>query len=85
MRGLASRIGRLESTCNLAKGPRSVFRVVVSAIAKPLNLETSKCIRTLQANGDLLELVELDGNCDGLADAELDQFVERFPVQSAAR
>jgi hypothetical protein len=85
MRGLASRIGRLESNCNLAGGPRRVFRVVVSAIAMPLNLENSKCTRTLQADGALLEVVQLDGTCRGLSEAELDEFVQSFPVQPAAR
>jgi hypothetical protein len=59
--------------------PRSVFRVIVSAIAKPLNWETSKCTRTLGANGSLLEVLILDGNCRDVSAKELDQFVGRFP------
>jgi eukaryotic-like serine/threonine-protein kinase len=62
MRALQSRLNKLELVWNTAKEPRSVFRVIVSAIAKPLNWETSTCTRTLSANGSLLEVLILDGN-----------------------
>ena len=68
----------------LATAPRSVFRVVVSAVGRSLNLETSRCKRTLQADGAVLEFVELDGDCHEITDGELDQFVERFPLERLA-
>jgi hypothetical protein len=80
MRGLQSRLNKLELVWNTAKAPRSVFRVIVSAIAKPLNWETSKCTRTLSANGSLLEVLILDGNCRDASEKEFDQFVARFPL-----
>jgi len=80
MRALQSRLNKLELVWNMAKEPRSVFRVIVSAIAKPLNWETSTCTRTLSANGSLLEVLILDGNCGDVSDQEFDQFVGRFPL-----
>jgi hypothetical protein len=79
MRGLQSRLNKLELVWNTGKGPRSVFGVIVSAVAKPLNWETSKCTRTLSANGSLLEVLILDGNFRDVSAKELDQFVGRFP------
>jgi hypothetical protein len=81
MRGLASRIGRLETKWNPSKEPRSVFRVVISAIAQPLNWEGSKCTRTLGSDGTLLEVLVLDGCCRDVSHGELDEFVGRYPVQ----
>jgi hypothetical protein len=83
MRAMESRLSKLELTWNTAKEPRSVFRVVVSAVAQALNWETSTCTRTLGANGSLLEVLILDGSCDHLSDGELDKFLGRFPVMTA--
>jgi hypothetical protein len=41
----------------------------------PLNLETSRCTRTLCPNGTLMEVVHLDGIRGNLNDEELDRFV----------
>ena len=81
MRGLTSRVRRLEATWNVSQEPPRVFRVVVSNVAKPLDWSTSTCTRRMGVNGSLLEMVMLDGNCRDLAEAELDRFVERFPLQ----
>jgi len=81
MRGLTGRVRRLEATWNVSQEPPRVFRVVVSNVAKQLDWSTSICTRRIGVNGSLLALLMLDGNCRDLADAELDQFVERFPIQ----
>jgi len=85
MRGLTSRVRRLEATWNVSQEPPRVFRVVVSNVAKQIDWSTSTCTRRMGVNGSLLELVMLDGNCRELPDAELDQFVERFPIQPGGR
>ena len=47
-----------------------------------LNLETSRCRRMLNADGSLTEVVRLDGLRGSLTDAELEKFVQSFPVQT---
>jgi len=81
MRALANRVGRLESNWRIGKEPRSVIRVILSAIAPRLNLQTSTCTRRLSSNGDLTELVQLDGSRDELSNEELNEFIERFPIE----
>jgi hypothetical protein len=44
-------------------------------------LETSTCRRTLTASGSVTEVVRLDGIRGGLTDAELEKFVQSFPVE----
>jgi hypothetical protein len=82
MRDLGSRLEKLESSWNAAKKPSQIIRIVVSNYAGSLNLATSKCQRTLSANGLLMEIVNFDGNTDELKEQELEQFVEGFPVHS---
>ena len=53
----------------------------VCRMDRALSLETSSCRRTLTASGSLTEVVRLDGICGGLTDAELEKFVQRFPVE----
>jgi hypothetical protein len=80
MRGLDNRLNKLESRWNPLKEPLSRFRLVASKIGGPLNLEKSRCTRTLGPTGNLFEVVVMEGSADELSDDELDQFVERFPV-----
>jgi len=48
---------------------------------RALRLETSRCRRTLTASGSLTEVVRLDGMRDALSDADLEKFVQSFPVE----
>jgi hypothetical protein len=87
MKALAKRVERLQRRRAAAverdyvQNPRDHFRMVVSRMDRPLNLETSRCARTLSADGTLTELVRLDGIRGDLSNEELERFVARFPVQ----
>jgi len=48
---------------------------------RALSLETSRCRRMLNADGSLTEVVRLDGIRSGLTNAELDKFIQSFPVE----
>jgi hypothetical protein len=85
MKTLAKRLVRLEEQLapvqpDYARNPRSRHRVLVSNMGKQLNLETSTCRRTLSADGALFEMVTLDGSRSGLTDAQLETFIESFPI-----
>ena len=54
---------------------------MVSGMDYGLRLETSTCRRTLTASGSVTEVVRLDGIRSGLTDAELEKFVQSFPVE----
>ena len=56
-------------------------RVVVRGVCGPPNLAASTCTRTLGSDGAITEVVELKGGRDGLNDADLETFIERFPIQ----
>ena len=85
MRTLARRLSRLESAWQATHNPSSVYRIVFSPVFGRPNLEKCKCNRTISNDGTLLEFVRLDGSANELSDAELDEFVSRFPVQAAGR
>jgi len=55
--------------------------LVVSQCGKELNLETSRCRRTLSRNGLLTQIVELDGSRDGFTNEQLEAWIERFPIE----
>jgi len=55
--------------------------LVVSQFGKELNLETSKCKRTLSRNGLLTQIVELDGSREGFTNEQLEAWIERFPIE----
>jgi len=81
MRLQKRRLERLEAFIGaITKEPTLAWRVVVSAIARPLNLEKSRCTRTLGSDGRITEFVLLDGSRDYISDEELDRFVASFPV-----
>jgi hypothetical protein len=83
MKNFDRRLARLEDRLALdfARDPRQRLRVVVCRMGRTLNLETSTCRPTLSANGVLTEIVRLDGTHAGLADEEMEKFVESFPVE----
>jgi hypothetical protein len=78
-RALATRLHRLESALGRTDAPPTVTRLVVCDLGRTLNLEKSKCTRTL-GNGWLTELVDLDGDGTQLSDEELERFVASFPI-----
>jgi|HubBroStandDraft_6_1064221.scaffolds.fasta_scaffold35516_2 hypothetical protein len=58
------------------------LRVITHGSASfQVNLANSSCKRTLGADGILMEMVELGGNVESMTDAELDAFVESFPIE----
>jgi hypothetical protein len=74
------RIQRLEAVLTPKGLPKLGFRFVVSTIAKPLNLETSRCTRWLREDGSLSEFVLLDGESEDISDDDLERFISTFPV-----
>jgi hypothetical protein len=80
---LRGRLNRLERILVPSKGPRTRFRLVMSAVCGDLNLVTSTCERRL-ANGVLTEVVHLDGDRSELSNEQLERFIESFPVQEQA-
>ena len=57
------------------------FRVLIQSVCGPLNLAKSTCTRTVGPEGQLTEVIWLDGNRDGLSDEELERFIGSFPVK----
>ncbi len=57
------------------------IRVVVGGCVGTASLATARCTRTLCTNGQLVEVVHLDGNVRELNPEDLDQFVSRVPIQ----
>jgi hypothetical protein len=49
-------------------------------MGRPLDLEQSRCTRTLSSDGCLAELVDLNGDDPMPSEEELDRFVARFPI-----
>ena len=65
------------------RDPEKQLRVVVCRMDRQqLNLENSRCTRTLTVGGFLPEVVRLDGMRDELSDADLERFVESFPIHA---
>ena len=77
---LERRIECLESL-RLDTQSLAVMRVVISACSRPLNLAGSTCDRRLGSDGSIVEIVRLDGRRGAISNAELDQFVSRFPLK----
>jgi hypothetical protein len=63
--------------------PRKRHRLTITNMGKQLNLATSTCRRTLSVDGSLFEIVRLDGTRAGWSDADLERFIESFPVERA--
>jgi hypothetical protein len=60
------------------------FRLVVSHVGEPLDLSKATCTRTIFPNGQLFELVDLNGTDDGLSKDDLESFIQSFPVERHA-
>jgi hypothetical protein len=80
MRTLSRRLEKLESVLGMPDAPRWTARLIVRPMGRPLDLEQSRCTRTLSSDGCLAELVDLNGDDPMPSEEELDRFVERFPI-----
>ena len=76
---LKARLQKLER--QQSQVAREPFRVVVSHAGKPLDLTKATCTRTLMPDGQLMEIVNLNGSSDGLSEEELERFVQGFPIE----
>jgi len=78
-RNIEGRLRQLEKS----QGGEQIrpFTVVKSACWKKLNLETSTCKRTLNRNGVLMQIVDLDGSREGFSNEELYKFIAQFPIE----
>ena len=87
MKAVLNRVRRLETHFaprierDFVRNPRRRLRIVVSRMDRALSLETSRCRRMLNADGSLTEVVRLDGIRGALSDADLEKFVQSFPVE----
>jgi hypothetical protein len=87
MKTLVKRLARLEERLtpvhpDYLRNPRIRHRLVVRRLGSASGLETATCRRTLSADGALFEMVKLDGSRFDLADGQLEQFVESFPIEA---
>jgi hypothetical protein len=57
------------------------MRVIIYLSVSKVNLANSTCSRTLRPDGVLMEMVKLDGSPNSMTEAELDAWVESFPVE----
>ena len=80
MRTLSRRLEKLESVLRMPDAPRWTARLIVRPMGRPLDLEQSRCTRTLSADGCLAELVDLNGDDPMPSEEELNRFVARFPI-----
>ena len=84
MKAILKRVGRLEDrfAINSSGKPQVTVRAIFhSSWRGPVNLATSTCRRTLNPGGGIFEIVELDGDDDGLSEEELEKFIASFPIE----
>ncbi len=79
LRMLTHRLKRLE--CVRRAADQEPFRVLIHSVCGPVNLATSTCSRTAGPDGQITEVVWLDGSADDLPDSELERFIASFPVE----
>jgi hypothetical protein len=80
MRTLGRRLEKLESLLGQGETPRWTARLVLRSMGRTLDLEQSRCTRTLSSDGCLAELVDLNGDEPMPSEEELDRFVAQFPI-----
>jgi hypothetical protein len=78
---LKARLKQLER--QQSQTSREPFRVVVSHAGKPLDLAKATCTRTIWPNGQLFELVNLNGGDYGLREEDLETFIQGFPIEGS--
>ena len=52
-------------------------------MAHTASLANSTCTRKRYADGQLTEIVDLDGSLDDLSEEEIEQFIATFPIEAA--
>jgi hypothetical protein len=80
---LLRRVDKLEDRTGAIDAP-PVMRIVVCRIGVPLDWEASTC-RRWRADGKIWELIRLAGMDTGVTTQQLDEFVQRFPIEKGAR
>ena len=76
---LITRLNALERRRRaIAKEP---IRVIIGSVCGEPNLANSTCRRTLSANGQLTEVIYMNGGIDGFANEDLERFIASFPIE----
>ena len=77
----------LNGRINALERPRQASeercRVIIRGVAHTANLANSTCTRKRYADGQLTEIVDLDGSLDDLGENELEEFIASFPIEEA--
>jgi hypothetical protein len=77
---LNARLKTLERPLERAARQKSL-RLVVRHIGQPFDWAKVTCSRTLSPTGELFEVIHLGGSDKEIEKAELDRFVQKFPIQ----
>ena len=76
---LITRLNALERRRRaIAKEP---IRVIIGSVCGEPNLANSTCRRTLSADGQLTEIVQMEGAVDDLTNEDLERFIAGFPIE----
>lgn len=66
------------------EAPRKTLRIVVRpVVGGHLDLQQCTCQRMLCTNGELMEVLNLNGGKDGLGAEELERWIASFPLEAA--
>jgi hypothetical protein len=82
MERLSKRLDKLDAIFNPLGQQRSSKRWVVTVLGRPATLANTRCTRRLSSNGTLMETVWLDGTYEGLADEDLERFIQSCPIET---
>ncbi len=80
MQRVSKRLDRLDAFLNPVREARRSKRWVVTVLGRPATLANTTCTRRL-SNGTLMEVVMLDGTREGLADEDLERFIQSCPIE----
>jgi hypothetical protein len=58
------------------------FRLLIRSVCGSANLATSTCERRLGRDGQLAEIIHLDGDGDDITDEQLEKWIASFPIES---
>lgn len=88
MKTIDRRVCQLEDRFGSSKRPRPRIRLQVRPPGSKLVLADAECTRALSPDGTVMELVEFQDHSEGpdeISEAELDRWVNGFPVQTHQR
>ena len=85
MQSVARRLDKLDAILNPLREPLRSKRWVLTVLGRPATLANTRCTRRLHSNGTLMEVVTLDGTCEGLADDDLERFIQSCPIRVNAK